>query len=111
MKLKKFNESIRNWSENKIRKMYDEKFDLSTLVLDFLEIHHKELFQDEKIYYFLDQFWFEEDDENLFNVLYNHSGYNRKETISHEFQNEEFENLLSYMNNPEMYKNARKYNI
>lgn len=116
MKIKRFNESIKRgyWTENKIRKMYDDDSDLSSLILNYLELNHLELFEDAKTYYHLNQYWFEEDEENLFNVYYTHSGYSgykRGETISYEFSNEEFNDLLIYMNNPEMYKNSKKFNI
>lgn len=112
MKIQKFNESVQNWTEDKIQKMYDDKFELGCIVLEYLEIYHKDLFKDEKQYYFLEQFWFEEDEEGLFNVYCKNSGYRKKDDrISYEFSTEEFQDLLSFMNNPETYRDSKKYNI
>ena len=112
MKIQKFNESVKKgWTENKIRKMYEEDSNLGELVLKYLELNRLELFQDNRIYYHLDQYWFEEDYGNLFNVYYTHGGYKRKETITYEFPDYEFKDLLVYMNNPEAYENSKKFNI
>jgi hypothetical protein len=113
MKIQKFNESAQNWTENKIAKMYDEHSEFDKLVRDYLYINHKDLFEDEKNLYRLNQFWFEPDSDeyNKLTVFYSHNGYKRKEYINYEFSDEEFDDLLKYMNNPEMYKDSKKYNL
>jgi hypothetical protein len=112
MKIQKFNESVkRTWAKNKIKKMFDEDYDLGILILIYLELNHLELFEDKKEYYHLNEYWFEEDEDNLFNIYYTHGGYKRKETINYTFSNKEFKDLLSYMNNPDMYEKLKKFNI
>lgn len=111
MKIQKFNESVQNWTEDRIQKLYEEESELSQLIVDYLELNHSGVFNDEKQYYALVEYWFEEDEKGLFNVFFRHGGYGRDETINHEFSNNEFKDLLNFMNNPDAYKKSKKYNL
>ena len=112
MKIQKFNESLENWTENKVAKMYDEHSEFGELVREYLYINHKDLFEDEYRSYYLAQFWYDgTGDNNKLSVFYSHSGYNRKEYINYEFPNEELEYLLEFMNNPEVYRTSKKFNL
>lgn len=111
MKIYNFNESVQIWTEEKIEKLSEEEFELSQLILDYLDLNHSGLFNDKKMYYYLNEYWFEEDEEGHFNVFFKHGGYGRDETINHEFSNDEFQDLLNFMNNPDAYKSSKKYNL
>ena len=111
MKIFSFNEAVEYWTFNKIEKLHDDNSDLSDFVIDFLDLMNKSP-KDKKSYH-LSEFWFEpiDDEEDEFNVFYEHSGFQRTENFSYEFSKNEFQELLKYMNNPEVYKNANKYNL
>jgi len=116
MKIQKFNESVQNWTKSKIEQIYDEQNEMADLVLDYLYMHHSDKFEDDKKYYRLSEFWFDEEVSHTggnrsFGVFYHHGGYGRKEYISYEFPDNEFQDLLSFMNNPEVYKDSKKYNL
>lgn len=112
MKIFNFNEAVEYWTFNKIEKMHDDNSNLSDLVMDFLDLMNKSP-RDKKSYN-LSEFWFEpldEDEDEEFNVFYEHSGFQRTENFNYTFTKEEFQELLKYMNAPDMYKNAHKYNL
>ena len=111
MKIQKFNESVQDWTEDKIQKMYDDRTDLGNVILNYFELIHLDFIKGDKTYYYLNEFWFEEDEEGLFNVEYLYNVYGKKDRIKYEFPTEEFQDLLSFMNNPETYKDSKKYNI
>lgn len=114
MKIKKFNESTNNWSEIKIKKTYDDWYEIGSLILDYLELYHNGVFEVDKKNYIIEQFWFNEDNddrENWFSVYYEHYNKNKSNTINYTFSFEEFDKLLEFMNNPNAYKQANKYNL
>ena len=114
MKIKKFNESAQNWTKDKIHKMYDEYSEFDDLVKEYLFIHYEDKFEDKKDNYYLNEFWLDEDiidERGILNVNYKHNGYKRTEYVNYEFSDEEFQNLLIFMNDPEAYKTAQKYNL
>lgn len=113
MKVKKFYESAQNWSTEKLAKMYDDNYELTELILSYLELKHKDLFKSKKEQYSLREFWFEEDQEtDLFSVFFQNAAYSKQsDIIEYDFSGDELDDLLEYMNNPSMYLNSNKYNI
>ena len=111
MKIQKFNESVENWTEDRLEKICSDSSDISILILDYLEMYHKNLFYDKKYKYSVSDFWFDEGEDKLFNVFCEHQGFGRDETINYEFPKEEFQDFLAFTNNTDAYKNTKKYNI
>ena len=115
MKIKRFNENINsNWSKEKLEKLHDDFNDIGNIVLEYLKINQnedlKKLAKNGYTDFKLDEFWFEEG-ENLFNVSYTENHWGSNNHLNYEFSDQEFEDLLIFMNNPEEYKNAKKYNL
>ena len=66
-----------------------------------------------KEYYTLYDFWYDagSNEYDKLNVVYKFNGRKTTDYINYDFPDAEFENLLKFMNNPELYKNSQKYNI
>ena len=99
MKIIKFNESLNtNWSESKISQMYEDKYEMSDLIKEYLKLY-KDYFKKDEDKYTLDEFWFDEDDEEVidyFNVSYQRILHypTRTDNITYEFTEDEFKDLL-----------------
>lgn len=112
MKILKYNENRQNnWNKKRMEKLYDEYSDFGNLVLEYLGLNYRGMFQDEPYHYNLTEFWFEEDEDNFLNVYYEHGNYSNNSQVNFTFDNEEFQKLLFFMNNPDTYKSSKKFNL
>jgi hypothetical protein len=112
MKIQKFNESVQNWSEEKISKMYDDKYEFSELILGYVA-ERGDISEKNVLDYYLDDFWFEEGgEENEEDTYFNASfTYVDRKITYFEFTKKEFEDLILYMNDPQLYTSSKKYNL
>lgn len=112
MRIQKINESIQNWSEEKISKMYDDKYELSELILGYVA-ERGDISEKNVLDYYLDEFWFEDggedvdEDDIYFTVSFT---YGDRKITQFDFTQKEFD-LIFYMNDPQLYKSSKKYNL
>jgi len=115
-----FEQSIEKWSLLKIEELYDDLDKMASLIIDYLVIKNfVELKKGRTKYnYHLDEFWFDAEDDDFFAVMYKElygggiTQYSQKgHNFDYHFTKQQFEDLLVFMNDPEIYKNAGKYNV
>jgi hypothetical protein len=109
--LKIFEQNSEKWTFNKIDDLYNDKSDMASLILRYLVFNNLvELKKDRFAYHYnIDEFWFEEDDDDgFFSVTYKERNPHE---IRYDFTKQQFDDLLSFMNDPETYESAKKYNI
>jgi len=102
------------WSLGKIEELYDDMANMSSLICQYL-FTNKFIIQPknkEPYHYNLEEFWFDgEGDESFFSVSYKESIQFKPHTFNYDFTKQQFDDLIEFMNDPEMYKNAGKYNL
>jgi len=91
------------WSENRIQNILDEWRTLGSLVIDFIDIKTN---LENKEEFVLNDFWF---DDNIFNVYCENNRHNSD--FNWCFNEKEFEELMKFMNEPELFRKAHKYNL
>ena len=86
---------------------------MSSLILRYLIFNKLAELKKERFayHYILDEFWFEEDDEEFFLVTYRENVHKNPHEIHYGFTKQQFDDLLSFMNDPEMYEDTKNYNI
>jgi len=114
MKIQKFNEASTIWSETRFKQLDHEKIVMSYLIINFINTLYEENKFD-KSKYEISDYWFEEDGNKdvYFAVSVEYIGssnhMNRYETEN--FTKDEFDDLITFMNNPEEYIESKKYNL
>lgn len=110
--LKLFENNGEHWSLSKIEGLYDDMEQMGKLIFEYLTLNNFIKPEEDKYYnYHLDEFWLDGEEDLFFSVLYKHIQYHNSEEINYDFTKNQFDDLMEYMNNPEMYKNANKYNL
>ena len=95
------------WSVKKFEKINDDLGKMSTLINEFLILNNQH--PNDENDYSLSQFWFEGRHDEFFCVYF--EDINNGNSFNRHFADEQLENLLQFMNDPEFYKETKKYNI
>jgi hypothetical protein len=99
MKLKKFNENS-EWSDEKVQKIFQEYNNFYKLVSDYLEFSSN---------LYIDDIWFPDEEGKYMQITYyNHRGIQFEYNIT---KDEYFNELIPFLNDPEVYRSAKKYNV
>lgn len=109
MKHLKLFENKGHWSLSKIEDMYDDLDIMKRLIFEYLIFNNLVKPKSNNFYnYVLDEFWF---DEDSFSVSYKQIIQKDPENFIYEFTKQQFDDLLEYMNNPDVYISAKQYNL
>lgn len=109
--LKKFKESFNGeWSIEKFKNLYNTLDDMKELMIEFLRVSDIFKFKYDSHNYIIDTFVYDEDDEIIY-IVFRHSSSGIDDEYSYEFVDEELEELILYMNNPDLYLKSKKYNL
>jgi hypothetical protein len=115
MKIRKFNESIQDeWTDERVKKVFHEYSNFATLINDYINFKTKQNVSVQDI-------WWESNDEDYLNVYYTINFGNDKihERIdqmymrqnAHFSKKEYFEEILPFINDPELYSASKTYNL
>jgi hypothetical protein len=109
--LKKFKESVNDeWSIEKFKNLYNTLDYMKDLIINFLTNSRKMKFKQESHNYNIETFIYDDDGELLY-IEFKHCSSGIDDGYSYEFTDEELYELISYMNNPDLYLKSKKYNL
>lgn len=103
MRLKRFDETITEWSDRKIRDHIGNDNYIKEKLGNYLEWKNKERF--EYNHYYVDSFFFDDATDNFY--IHYDSDY----ASNNLYKVEDYNEILNFINNEEEFKNAKKYNI
>jgi len=118
MKIKKFNENIENepWTKEKLNKLNDLKSkvwvmeeDLKKLLYEYLKLNPKLLEIEDEFYIdFIRYNWLPLDSDVTLEIKYSDDD---GDEFYVSLNSKRFDDFLEFAKNPDLYKNARKYNL
>lgn len=111
MKIEKFRESINEqWSIDKFKNLYNTLDDMKDLMIDYLKVSKIFKFRHESHNYIIETFIYDEDDELIY-IVFKHCSSGIDDEYSYEFEGEKLEDLISFMNNKDLYLKSKQYNL
>jgi hypothetical protein len=104
-------ENTENWSLSKIEGIHDDLDKMKDLIFEYLILNNLIQVEEKRSYYYVLEFWLDEEEDIFFSVKIKNIIRKKDKEFDYDFTKQQFNDLLIFMNDPEIYKNTKKYNL